>query len=261
MAGMVRQYGSGGPGAAPPGYIWDPKSRAYTTQGSLDRRAAAAAEAARPKFDTDPMGRVHQLTVNADGAPNWQQVGTVPGLDALDGVARGRASGAGGGAGTEPNRELIAKIDDAMNRGPVSVNPPPTFTAPPTPELGLEMTPAERGHFSAAKVRSGQRLRAGMKDLDAVMNARGLTGNRIHSGAMSALVSQALGEMEDTERGVLSTRQNRVRELENMGYQGATHAANQNFGAQQQYNAESLQAQLAQRSQLVQLLNLYGMAY
>ena len=257
MAGMVRTQPRG---PAPAGHVWDAAKGGYISQSAQQRNQdAEQLRRVTPLERVSATGDVYQTMPGSSHVTVRSPSGGA--FDALGSVARGSRASGGGAADEAADPRFLAKIDELWNMPPATVNPPPTFTAPPTPELGLELTPAERAHFGAAKVRSGQRLRSGLKDLDAAMNSRGLTGNRIHSGAMSALMGQALGEMEDTERGVLSTRQNRVRELENMGYAGATHAANQNFGGQQEYNQQALQAQLAQRQQLHSLLSLYGMAY
>lgn len=257
MAGMsVRRPG----GAAPPGYEWDDAAGAYRLAGAKTRDAAAYGEATRPKFETDPMGRVHQFSPNADGAGVWQQVGTAG--SAMDGLsAVGRGSGGGAGS-TAPDPRFLAKIDELWNKGPITVPDAPVYTAPTPPALDPQITPGERAQLTSSKERTGLRLQAGMKALnDQMAGGDYLFGSGKHSRGMAALVQQAMGDMEETERGLLGSRTQRVRDLEDVGYQGQVHAANQNFGGQQAANAQRVQAQIASRNSLAQLLSYYGMAY
>jgi len=173
---------------------------------------------------------------------------------------RGNLGAGGGGAGGRGRGSMRALADLSLLDEDIDVPDAPTFEAPDVPVMSEQMTAAERAALTSTKERSGLRMQRGMKDLQGYAAEHGLTGSGRESGAMSALLAAGLGDMAETERGLLGSRTGRLRDLEDMDYRGRYGAAERNFSGAQEHNRLIVDAQ-RQRLETLRLLAQYGMGY
>lgn len=173
---------------------------------------------------------------------------------------RGTLGTGSGGAGGGGRRSMRALADLSMLDDEIDVPDAPTFDAPAVPAMSEAMTAAERAALTSTKERSGLRMQRGLKDLQGYGAEHNLTGSGRESGAMSALLASGLGDMAETERGLLGSRTGRLRDLEDMDYGGRMTAAERNFSGAQERNRQLVDAQ-RQRLDIARLLAQYGMGY
>jgi hypothetical protein len=142
---------------------------------------------------------------------------------------------------------------------------PPTVSAPSLRGLidsaawdPNHLTAADMAAETGAKENIGQNLQAGVRDADAAMAERGISGSGIHSAALKGLVSTALGEGATTDRSLVQQHAARKAQLEDEQFQADARAAETN--AQLAGSWKIAQTQAANQ-RLSSLLAFYGQAY